>query len=160
MLKEKELSGYCVSDVRLIHTRLPVTIRANEPMSSIFKAGISGKRCRNIYVVTDNNTLLGVIRIKDMLRKLFPVTSLSGEVGAILGNLSALTADTAGKLMTTALCVTDSCPLNKVSSILIREGLLELPVVDESKRIIGEVDASEIIAFSLTRNEEEMAETK
>lgn len=153
MLKEKKLSGYYVSDVRRIHTRLPVTIKANDSISSIFKAGISGKRCRNIYVVDDDNTLLGVIRMRDMLRKLFPVATLSGEIGAILGNLSVLTADTAGKLMTPAPAVTDSCPLNKVSAILIREGLLELPVVDEKNRIIGEVDASEIIAFSLTCNE-------
>ena len=69
MLKEKKLSGHIVSDVRFIHTQLPVTIKANDSICSILK-----------------------------------------------------------------------------------ENLLELPVVDNKNKIIGQVDASEIIAFSMAYN--------
>jgi len=153
MLKEKKLSGYFVSDVRFIHTQLPVTIKANDSICSILKAGILEKRCRNIYVVDVNDILLGVIRIKDILRNLFPVTSLSSGISDGLNSLSALTADTAEKLMIKARCVMESTPLNKVSLMLINENLFELPVVDNNNRIIGQVDASEIIAFSMTCNQ-------
>ncbi|MBU8901193.1 MAG: CBS domain-containing protein [Victivallales bacterium] len=152
MLKEKKLSRYLVSDVRFIHTQLPVTIKADDSICSILKAGILEKRCRNIYVVDANDILLGVIRIKNMLRNLFPVTSITSGISDGLNSLAALTADTAGKLMIEALYVIESTPLNKVASILIKENLLELPVVDDNNKIIGQVDASEIISFSMTYN--------
>ena len=153
MLKEKQLSGYFVADVRYIHTQLPVTIKANDSICSILKAGISGKRCRNIYVVDADDTLLGVIRINNVLRNLFPVTSLASGIDGGLDSLPAFNADTAGELMTKpALYVTESTPLNKAAAILIRENLLELPVVDDDNRIIGQLDASEIIAFSMACN--------
>ena len=153
MLKEKQLSGYFVSDVRHIRTPFPVTIRAEDSICSILQVEISEKHCRNIYVVDANETLLGVIRIKDVLRSLFPLTSLSEGISDGLNSLPRLNADTAEKLMTKpALCVTESTPLNQAALILIKENLFELPVVDAQNRIIGQVDASEIIAFSMKFN--------
>ncbi len=149
MLKEKKLSEYMVSDARHIHTQKPVTVEADASIDSILKAGIAERHCNNVYVVDSRNKLLGLIKTKDLLKKLFPVISLANGISGGLGEIPVFNATAAGEIMTSALSVTDSVSLAKLVSIFLRENILELPVVDDNNIIIGHIDASEIIALSM-----------
>ena len=149
MLKEKKLSGYTVSDVRHIHTQKPVTVEADASIASILEAGIAERHCNNVYVVDSQNTLLGIIKTKDILKRLFPVTSLANGINGGVSEIPVFNAIAAKELMIPALSVTDSTSLAKIASIFFRENILEMPVVDDNKKIIGHIDASEIIALSM-----------
>ncbi len=149
MLKEKKLSGYMVSDARHIHTQNAVTVEAEASISSILEAGIAERHCNNVYVVDSQNTLLGVIKTKDILRRLFPVISLANGISGGIDDIPVFNATAAKELMIPALSVTDSTSLAKVATIFLRENILEMPVVDDNKKIIGHIDTSEIIAFSM-----------
>jgi Mg/Co/Ni transporter MgtE len=154
MLKEKKLSGYMVSDARHIHTQNPVTVEAEASIFSILEAGIAERHCNNVYVVDAQKTLLGVIKTKDILKRLFPIISLTNGVSGGVSEIPVFNATAAKELMIPALSVTDSASLAKVATIFLRENILEMPVVDDNKRIIGHIDASEIIALSM-RGEDE-----
>lgn len=150
MLKESKLSSFCVGDIRHIHTEFPVCINEKESINEVLKSGISGRRCRNIYVVNSRQELTGVIRIKDMLRNLFPLTALSEGLNLNVKNVPVMRAASARDIMSKSpASVKESTPLNRAMLLLLRENLLELPVVDDAGLIIGQLDASEIIAFSL-----------
>jgi signal-transduction protein with cAMP-binding, CBS, and nucleotidyltransferase domain len=151
MLKENKLSSFCVGDIRHIHTEFPVCINENESINEVLKSGISGKHCRNIYVLNSRQELTGVIRIKDMLRNLFPLMALSEGLNLNVKNVPVMRATSARDIMSKSpACVKESTLLNQAMLLLLRENLLELPVVDDAGLIIGQLDASEIIAFSLT----------
>ena len=149
MLKEKKLSGYNVSDVRHIHTLAPITVEADASIASILEAGIAERHCNNVYVVDSQKKLLGVIKTKDILKRLFPVTSLANGISGGVGEIPVFNAIAAKELMIPAQSVTDSTSLAKIASIFFRENILEMPVVDDNKKIIGHIDASEIIALSM-----------
>lgn len=149
MLKEKKLSEYMVSDARHIHTQKPVTVEADASVTSILEAGIAERHCNNVYVVDSQNTLLGMIKTKDILKRLFPVISLANGISGGIDSIPIFNATAAREIMMPALSVTESTSLGKVASIFIRENILELPVVDDNKKIIGHIDASEIIALSM-----------
>lgn len=149
MLKEIKLSGYMVSDARYIHTQKPVTVKADASIDSILEAGIAERHCNNVYVVDSANKLLGVIKTKNLLKKLFPVISLTNGISDGVDGIPVFNATAAREIMTPALSVTDSVSLAKVASIFLKENILELPVVDDNNIIIGHIDASEIIALSM-----------
>jgi len=154
MLKESRLSAYKVKDVRHLHTEFPVCIKQNEEISVVLKSGISEKHCRNIYVVNDDNQLVGVIRMKEMLQNIFPMTAMSEGSNLNIRNIPVMRATIASELMLKKpACVSEDTPLNKTVLTLLRENLLELPVVDHDGKIIGQLDASEVIAFSLSSEE-------
>ncbi len=154
MLKESKLSAYTVNDVRHLHTEFPVCINEKEEISVVLKSGISEKHCRNIYVVNDDNQLVGVIRMKEMLQNIFPLTAMSEGSNLNVRNVPVIGATVASELMSKEpASVSENTPLNKTVLTLLRENLLELPVVDDNGRIIGQLDASEIIAFSLSSEE-------
>jgi CBS-domain-containing membrane protein len=149
MLQEKKLSEYMVSDARHIHTQKPVTVEADASISSILEAGIAERHCNNVYVVDSKNKLLGIIKTKDLLKKLFPVISLTNGISGGVEEIPVFNATAAREIMTPALSVTDSVSLAKLVSVFLKENILELPVVDDNNIIIGHIDASEIIALSM-----------
>jgi CBS-domain-containing membrane protein len=149
MLKEKKLSGHNVSEVRHLHTHTPVTIQADASIASILEAAVSKKHCNNVYVVDSNNTLMGMVKPKDILKELFPITSLASGIKK-LNDIPVFNAAKAKDIMTPALSVKESTSLSQIVSILLKEDILELPVVNDENKVIGQVDASEIIALSMT----------
>ncbi len=154
MLKESRLSAIRVSDVRHLHTEFPVCINENEEISIVLKSGISEKHCRNIYVVDSENRLVGVIRIKEMLQNIFPMTAMAEGTSLKVRNVPVMQATIASELMSKDPAkISEDMPLNKAVLTLLRANLLELPVVDENNRIVGQLDASEIIAFSFSSEE-------
>lgn len=148
MLKEKYLSGFHVSDVCTYKRQHPVTVKANATINSILKAEISEQNSNNIYVVDSQDKLLGMINVKDILRKLFPVTSLSSGISGGIKNIPAFSASSAEELMSPVKPVKESASLAEAASIFLRESVLELPVINNDNKIIGQINAANIIAFS------------
>jgi CBS domain-containing protein len=148
MLKEKYLSGYHVSDVCTYKHRHPVTVQADASMNSVLKAEISEQNSNSIYVVDFQNKLLGMINVKDILKKLFPVTSLASGISGGIKGIPAFNANSAADIMIPAKSVKESASLAEAASIFLRENITELPVVNNSNKIVGQINAASIIAFS------------
>ena len=148
MLKEKRLSGFRVSDVCTYKCQRPVTIKADASIKSILKTEISEQNSNSIYVVDSQDKLLGTINVKDILKKLFPVTSLSGGISGGIKEIPAFSANSAKELMSPAKSVKESATLAEATSIFLRESMLELPVINDKNQIIGQINAVNIIAFS------------
>ena len=109
-------------------------------------------RIRNIYVVDENNKLVGAVRMNMTLEYLFPLTSLV-EMGGNFreGGVPKLSATgmVSDIMNPNPRYVTEEQTLSEVAKIFLREKITELPVVDSEMNLIGQVNSTEIIVAYL-----------
>ena len=147
MDKELLLGRKTVSEVRDLLVKDPTVVRANDDLDSVCASVVCDSKTRHVYVVDDDNKLLGSIRMNTMVEYLFPYTSLVEQGSKILkGKAVSPDARWAKEVMDTPLLyVKETTTLSEVARIFMREQINELPVVDDNMIIIGEVNFYEII---------------
>ena len=159
MLNEKILSSILVSEIRELRVKHPQLIAEDKPILEVLEEGLNINQTRNLYVTGADLTLLGVIRSRNILYYLFPLTAIAGKTWENSRAMPALGAMKAGDIMDREVpCVYDTSNLREVVQIFLREGILELPVVDKDRRIIGQIDASEIVMCHLLKNKKALQE--
>jgi len=104
---------------------------------------IKDTRSRHAYIVDKNNVLIGSIRVNNVIQYLFPTTVLfdnadSFHVGSFM---EYSTAKLAKDIMNTnPIYVFEDTPLAEMITIMTREKVNELPIVDKNLKILGEVN--------------------
>lgn len=109
-------------------------------------------KIKTLPVVDKFSRLVGVLSVADYLRQLDDVTSaglavtLQGLLRRTPGDYSDK-AEVVGQIMTSSvICVTPQTPLSDLVQQLSRHGLHHMPVVDESRRVVGIVTHSDVTA--------------
>lgn len=109
-------------------------------------------KIKTLPVVDKFSRLVGVLSVADYLRQLDDVTSaglavtLQGLLRRTPGDYSDK-AEVVGQIMTSSvICVTPQTPLSDLVQQLSRHGLHHMPVVDESRRVVGMVTHSDVTA--------------
>ena len=102
-------------------------------------------------VVADDNSLVGVLSEKDILRVMFPDVKQIMEEGN-KANYDTITADytnvlekKAGDLMTSAVAsVTPDMPLLKAASMMCVKNIRRIPVTDDNNKLVGIVSIGDV----------------
>lgn len=109
-------------------------------------------KIKTLPVVDKFSRLVGVLSVADYLRQLDDVTSaglavtLQGLLRRTPGDYSDK-AEVVGQVMTSAvISVSPQTPLSDLVQQLARHGLHHMPVVDESRRVVGMVTHSDVTA--------------
>jgi len=146
------LGNMCVADIRNLLVAQPATIGSEQSEQELLAKMIEDPRSRHVYVVDKGRVLIGVVRMNSVVEHLFPF-SAAAEQGAqlIVGSLASFEGRTAAELMDdNPRFVHESTTLSEMASILMREKINELPVVDSERRVIGQVNVYETIKAYLT----------
>ena len=147
MDKELLLGKKKVRDVQELLVKHPTVVRADDDLDSVCASVVSDPKTRHVYVVDDDNKLLGTIRMNKMVEYLFPYTALVEQATKVLKGKATGADDThASDVMDDSLLfVKESTSLSEVAKIFMRQKINELPVVDDNMVITGQINFYEII---------------
>lgn len=104
-----------------------------------------------VPVVDSDNTLIGVLSEKDILRNMFPDVKTVMEQGgtpdfeAIELDYKDILHKNVGDIMTqTVASVTPDMPLLKAASLMCSKQIRRIPVTDENKKLVGIISIGDV----------------
>jgi CBS domain-containing protein len=125
---------------------------------------ITRPRGRNVYVLEADGKLVGTVSFRDLLR----VTN--ARLGArrkgvpgFIGYLRDIFLEDVKKIMRKPVFVNPRTNLLEALQILEENKMNDMPIVDDDKKLMGELSGMEILRFAyadLKRGDEETAEIK
>lgn len=151
-MPEEQLINKRVKEIRGLICKSPSVLHENSSLLDLLREIIKDTRSRHVYVVNDQDKLVGSVRVKNTIQYLFPSLTLLQESKAmqISSYLDYSTATSVKDIMTTIPeYVYETTTLAELITIMVREQVNEVPVIDKDRRIIGEVNFLEIIAYYL-----------
>ena len=154
MATDRVLGKMKVADIRHLIVENPSAIAPDAPVRDLLAKMIEDFRTRNVYVVETDGTVVGTVRMDSAIQHLFPVESIMEySIDSFWIDLPHLGAKKVSDLMSSAPpMVRESTTLGEMARIMMHEGDHELAVVDEFNRLIGQVNAYEVIKAYLTRD--------
>ena len=146
-MPEKILGNLRVKDISNLIVRNPTTVRGDCSLDELLVKILEDKRTRHAYVVDEKGRLLGSIRLSNLVARLFPYGTIADRGDAIILNFRPLfDANTVEEFMNEdPRSVDEETPITEVATIMAGEKMSELPVVDDKKHVIGEVNILEIV---------------
>jgi len=126
-------------------------------IDDLLRKFVENPRCRHVYVIDDDQRLVGVVRMNSVVQYLFPYAGMRINTNEwILGDLPRIARVNLKDLINDRPhCVHPETSLTEMAEILISEKINELPVVDQDRRLIGQVNVFEIIVRYLERRNED-----
>ncbi|MBN1501011.1 MAG: CBS domain-containing protein [Spirochaetes bacterium] len=146
-MPEHSLSQTTVSEIRNLIVEKPSLIKKNAVLNEIIAAIVKDPRSRHAYVVDDTGKLLGSIRLNSIIECMFPFSAFETEIDVNSDTLfqfkqSILAMDIMNKQ---PIHVYETTTIPEIVKIMVKEKINELPVVDQSLHVIGEVNFLEIM---------------
>ncbi len=147
MEKRNLLNALTVADVWELVIDEPSTIGPDAPLVELLEKMVEDTRTRHVYVVDEESRFLGTVRMTTVTELLFPLPALNAVMSEpYLFHRINLGSQTVREVMNqNPRKVNTDSGLQDLASILIEERITELPVVDESNILIGQVNMYEII---------------
>ena len=144
--KEK-LAATKVKDVRNLLVKEPTTVKASASTTEILQSIIADTRTRHLYVVDELNHLIGSVRLNDVVKFLFPWAAAFDKYESVVLEYNQIfIAKTAKDIMRTdPLFVYETDTLEDAAKIMMESTINELPVIDENRVVIGQINMYEII---------------
>jgi CBS domain-containing protein len=132
---------------------MPPVVRAGDDALHVAKLAVNAPLPRSVYVVDENDGLLGTIYDGDLARRIFERIEPSYYLEThpfpgthLLMLTESATIMKADSLMTTnPATISEEETLNSAMHALYRDGSDELPVVDDSGRLVGVIRALDIL---------------
>ncbi len=138
-----------VEDIYSCYDIEPSVVEHGDPVWKMVAALITRPRGRNVYVVNEEEKLIGMISFRDILR----VTNArlgarrAGVVGFVK-YLGDLLREDVQSLMRDPITVKPKTPLLDALKLMEEAKLNDIPVVDDEKKIVGELSGMEILRFA------------
>ena len=135
-----------VKEVHKYITIEPPIVREDAPIKEVIKALLKDPRSRSVYVINDNGVLTGIIPTSMILKAthiLKGKRTLRKEDAFDAMKIS--TAKTAKDIMHPPIYVFEEEDIKNVLEEMVIGEYQELPVVDNKKRVIGDLNCLEII---------------
>jgi len=141
-----------VRDIDHILVKNPSSIISTASLLEVLEKITEDLRTRQVYVVDEDQRLIGVVRMSSIVEYLFPFNAII-ELNKSLFDAyyPKLGAETAGDIMISPpVKVTEETTLGEMAGLMMKEGINELPVVDDQEHLIGQVNMYEVISSYLT----------
>lgn len=151
-MEEDKLGSVLVKDISHLIVMEPALVSSEASIREVMEKIILDTRSRHAYIVDEEGVLMGSIRVNNLIQYLFPTSTLLESPGEfqISSFLYYTKARQARDIMNVnPSYVHESTPIVEMIRIMTKEKINELPIVDNRKRVIGEVNVLEIIAYYL-----------
>ncbi|MCF7928611.1 MAG: CBS domain-containing protein [Spirochaetales bacterium] len=138
-IQVKEIQKLIVSD--------PTTILGDEPIESVLTRMIEDPKTRSVYVVNEENQVIGSVRLPSVVEYVFPYEAFMLN-DDYYSYWEMFFKKTALEFMARDFkYVHDDTLVSEMIQIMIQNNLQELPVVDQDMHILGEANILETIAY-------------
>ena len=163
-MPRKVLLKKYVRDIRNLIISTPSTISPDDTVDTLLAKIIDDPRSRHVFVVDENNVLVGSVRLNSIIGFLFPDSFLKGKSSKLFGGYSSFSeyflivnAEKVSDIMNKEPCfVYEDTTLGEMAKIMRNEQINELPVVDSEKHVIGKANMLEIISHYLKIKNEQV----
>jgi CBS domain-containing protein len=136
--------------LKLINTRAIPTVREDDHIDDLVEKIFEHPHTRLIYVVDEEGVLKGTISLGMLLRHIFPHT-YEPKVHA-LSVIAMITSETAEHLMKKGVVTADvEDDVEEVMKRMVRAEVKEIAVVDNEKKVIGDVTVIDLLKFCRKR---------
>ena len=154
MKYEALLGEIPVRDVRGLVLENVLTVGPEQDIDVLLARMLEDPGAHHVYVVNEQGILVGSIGTEEVLARLFPFTTvLERDRESMYMSVPQVAADKLFEIMDPAPpTVQDSTPLAEVARILERDGISELPVVDRSMHLLGQINVHDIALTYLQRS--------
>ncbi len=154
-MHEEKLSEAKVKDIMNVIVKNPTLASPNETITEVLKKILADTRSRHAYIVNEKGILIGSLRVNNIIAYLFPSVFFIEEYASI--PVSSFVEYTNAKMAKDIMnndpqYVYENTSLKEMVKTMLSEKVNELPVVDKNKKVIGEVNVMELIAFHLNAN--------
>lgn len=145
---DKPIGEVRVSDLleRVAKTVQPATVSKDATLREAVNAIIKDSETRKVYVLDENNRLVGTITLEVLLRHAgyrFGVRSTG--VTSFLRMLAEITEDKVSEVMQKPIKVAKDELLVNVTKLMVENHLNDLPVVDKDNRLVAELNGIDIL---------------
>lgn len=136
--------------LQLINTRAIPIVREDDHIEDVVEKIFEYPCTRLIYVVDEQGILQGTISLGMLLRHIFPHT-YEPKVHAH-SIIAMITSETAGHLMKKGVVTADvEDDVEEVMKRMVRAEVKEIAVVDNEKKVIGDVTVIDLLRFCKKR---------
>ncbi len=138
-----------VGDIRKDIIENPVIVTIEATIKDALKKLIEKHHTSHIYVTNKEGKMIGSIHVNNVIEYLFPYETV-WQSNSEYVPMSIFSKERLEDILTRDFYyVYDSTKISDMISILLREKINELPVLDSEMRIIGEVNIFEVITAYL-----------
>lgn len=136
-----------VEEIRTLLVKDAAVVRSEDPVDKLIDKLLENPLTRHVYVTDEEGRLKGTVRLYQIIEYIFPFETawLQEKYNDYL---QVFYRETAGELMVSDFSyVYNETTLSEMVTLMTREKISELPVVDGEMRIIGEVNFLEVLRF-------------
>jgi len=157
MSRRIKLGDTKVADVQHLLVEEPTTIGTGQGIDELLGKIIADPRTRHVYVVDEAGVLIGTVRMNRVVQYLFPFAAMVEQGSELsIGNMANFNVKLVEDIMDERpKFVKSSTTLVDMATILMREKINELPVVDEDMQVIGQINIYEVIMAYLKETREQ-----
>ena len=138
-----------IKDMRMLVTPHPAFVSKDASTDEIAKVMIANPQLKSVYVVDDKLQLIGKITLKMLIKQEF--MNLLPSRLSYFGALEFVGKKTAEDIMISSVSVKDEDTLKTAFVKMYEDDLNELPVVDEKRRLIGNIDLLELLMMLIEK---------
>lgn len=146
------LGNLQVKDIRHLLIMNPAIVNSTAPLIKVLEKITEDLRTRQVYVVDEDKRLIGVVRMSSVVEYLFPYDAIIEHNNSLYNAYyPKVNADSAEDIMISPPTkVTEETTLGEMARLMMKEGINELPVVDDQEFLVGQVNMYEVINAYLT----------
>ncbi len=139
-----------VKSVRSLITKIASVVKKDDDPMTIAKAIVSDPKTRSVYVVDNDNKLLGIIPVINFAQYLF--YEYVPDEFLYYKAVKPLEIIKAEDIMLPSAYVKENDSLETAFQKMFTENLKELPVVDDNLHVIGDLNILELVTAWIERN--------
>jgi len=127
----------------------PAKVFGDSTLKEAIDALIDNETTRKVYVVDEDDKLLGTITLELLMRHTgYMLGVRKSGVKSFLKKIGEITEDYAKEIMTGDIRVQKNDTLIEVTRLMLQYHLNDLPIVDENGKLIGELNGLDILKIS------------
>ncbi|MEM2891581.1 MAG: CBS domain-containing protein [Thermoplasmata archaeon] len=149
--EDKPIKDMRVSDVLALAGRRkkPATVGPDASLSAATDALLKNRETRKVYVVDKDNKLLGTLTLETLLRHAGYRLGVRGTgMTSFIRMLAEISDDKVSEAMAKPVKVLEDELILNVTKLMVENHLNDLPVVDNSGRLVAELNGLDILLMA------------
>jgi CBS domain-containing protein len=145
-MSDKDIRDLLVEDVHEVMVGKPAIVKEDAILKDVVDSMTQNLISRKVYVVDDEEKLIGVITIETLLRQVgYRVGVREAGVISFFKFLSGVFKENVTEFMEKPVTVTNRHKVLDALRMMVEHHLNDLPVIDDEGKIIGELNSLEIL---------------
>ncbi|UCE90776.1 MAG: CBS domain-containing protein [Methanobacteriota archaeon] len=152
MVDDKPISDIRVSDViaEVGKTTKAATVRKDATLREAVEAMVEDSETRKVYVLDDQNKLVGTITLETLLRHAgYRLGVRKVGMTSFLRMLAEISDDKVTDVMNKPISVLHNEMIVNVTRLMVENHLNDLPIVDAENKVMGELNGLDILKSSM-----------